>query len=226
MTDALATIDNRAVVPSNPLAGLSREDIAFPRLNLQQKTSDKVDKGLCKPGEIIDSNTGEILAVESSKLEIIPLTVSKSWFEYEMQDFDKKYTGMREIKTATDDALPYEEVTPEGVIIKREKAMNWMVLVVKTLGAGFGMPYLLTFKSSSYRTGKQLAGLVATRAFFNKPMHSMTYELSSFKRTKDKNSFFTFEIGKGRDTIEDEAAIAEKWLPVLNKPVEFEDPTF
>ena len=209
-----------ALVNKRPvLGGITKEDIEFPKLQLQQKMSQLVDTGKAKPGDIMDSSSLKILANETLKVEFVPLSMSKSWIEFEGSGNDKKYIGTTLI-TPSNEHWGFEEVKEDGRLITRQKAMNWLVLLPFQFKDKVAIPYLLTFKSTSFRTGKKLATSVAMGAFFERPIYSMAYELYSSKRTSDKGmSFHLFEIGENRALSKEEMVICEKWLSNINEPV-------
>ena len=58
-------------------------------------------------------------------------------------------------KEGYNDNLPWND-KENGIEIKRVRRMNFYVMLPKQIDAGTAVPYVLSFKSTSYREGKKL----------------------------------------------------------------------
>jgi hypothetical protein len=164
-----------------------------------QGLSQLVADGDAQMGDIVDSLTGEVIACGREKdfktLNFVPLFSFQEWVVYEKLAADK---------------LQYVEKVPYGPsnatwkwdtdTHKRVLVMNFYVMLDRDLDDKSALPYLLSFRSTSYKAGKKLATLVKKGALGDRPAPAYTYELSANKEANDKGTYYVFDVKKVGDT--------------------------
>lgn len=217
METGLVKTENTAVV-APPLGaaeitnieGLDFSDCQPTRLMLQQKMSKMVDDGKTKPGDIVDSVSGEIKGSESKPISLIPLSVYKEWAHFYTDEKPAKFFGRTPYSPANA-GWEYEGVSGD---VPPRPIMNQICMIWSLLPIGGGMPVLVNFRSSSYKAGKTLASLVMQNAVAKK---RKTIELSCEKQSNEKGTFFVFKVKDGRDLTPQEIAEADRWKKLISK---------
>lgn len=191
--------------------GTSTEDMLIPRVLLMQAMSQIVSNGKAAPGDVIDSVDMQPLAKPGTAVEIIPIMTFLEWRVSKFIDgqwqFEKKVPWNQ-----TNATWQYESII-DGIQTKNEKAINVFCLLPNKLDE---LPFLISFKSSSYQAGKKLSTHFQISSMKGKPPASVTFALTSVKQQKDKYSFFAFDVSKKRDTTKEELAIAYRWWKTLS----------
>lgn len=221
MTDLVKKVESTGVSISQGFgdSGISSEDLQIPTLQLVQKMSKAVDAGTAKAGDIFDSSEGTVVADEKTKLEFIPLRMVKSWQIFEVTGpTTKKY--IETVQYAPDNAhWRYEDGS-----IRRSLVMTWFCLLAKDLESGGALPYRISFKGMSMKTGKKLATLVAKAGMAKLPAYGRSYFLSSVKETNDKGTYHVYDVVPGNLSSKGWVSIAESWAPVVgSKPSHVEE---
>ncbi len=186
-------------------------DITIPRLWLGQAMSDFVKGKKADDGDIVNSETLEVIAKFGSKLEIIPIYTIKQWEIYKVET--KEEYIRTELTTPENDNLSYEDME-NGQAIRRVRKLGFFVLNPKDLK---GLPYLITFKKSSYPIGKRLISFFRECQKENHPPASYVFSLgaeSDTNRSGDEFKVFTLEKA-GRRSTPEELSTAYKWYTQL-----------
>lgn len=125
-------------------------DIVIPKLLLMQQSSQYVAAEKARLGDFVNSLNGDKLGSIVEPIEIIPFHFRKSW-DIVNKDDNNSYLR-NEPFTPANAALPWED--KEGAMnIKRIKRLDFFCMVPKMLGAGSVLPMVVSFKSTSYKTG-------------------------------------------------------------------------
>lgn len=193
--------------------GLDTSDLLISRLSLCQPLSKLVSEGRALPGEIVDSVSGEVLVKKGQSLEIIPVASYKEWNVLHLIDNQWKFIQKVPftIKTAT---WAKEAVTPEGIQVRNDLAMNFFVLIA---GKEQEFPYLLSFKRSSYYAGRKISTAIQKNLMLKRNISSTSFDLKSSLQTFDKFNFFVFDVEKKKDTTKEQMDIAKVWNERLSK---------
>lgn len=193
--------------------GIEASDLVIPRLMLMQNTSEFVGDGLAKLGDIINSQTSEVLGGLDSPVEIIPLRLSKTLRVYDQTQNPPKFIRS-ETLTAENAKRPYEE-DENGVRVRNYQTFNFFALLKKEIDAGEAFPVVVSFKSTSLTAGRQIATHIFKMAALGKLPYSQSILLTVSKEKKGTNTWATFGTAKGNLMGDVEKAESEKWLSIL-----------
>lgn len=186
-------------------------DILIPKLLLMQPTSEFVSQEKAKSGDIVNSLGGDVLCPKGSKLEIIPFKCVKTWIKMKQTSGKPEFMG-QEPYTMANAGTPRTEVDNDGNNIINYECINYYVLLPSEIAAGEFLPYVISFRSTSYKTGKKLETYRAKLADYKKPICFKTFELGSNLQENDQGRFYIYTVDQGRDTQEHELAEVKPWM--------------
>lgn len=189
----------------------SAADLIIPKILIMQGQSDFVndDKIQARQGEIRDSLEGKLLAKIGESIRFIPFFFYNTWVEFTEKEKKFVFSGMH-VRDRTNEDLEWEWVD-NGVNKKRAKAINCYVLLENELEDGVYLPYLLSFRNTSFKEGKKLVTLVEKlKQFKLSPAHRV-FELSTTKVTNEKGTWFGPEVTQVAETSEGHLFQAYQW---------------
>lgn len=200
------------------------QDIIIPKILPMQGLSELVTDGKAVMGEFRNSLSGEKLGSITDPIEIIPFAVQKVWDIYKQQGdkFEWEQSIPLDENPASkgyNDLLPWADKCPDtGVNIKRIRRMNFFVLLPSDLAQGHALPFVFSFKSTSYTEGKK----IYSQMYMSNPSKRLPPPAYTFKigGTKEKNDHGTFIVPKmelGRLTTADELASCLHWFKQVSK---------
>jgi hypothetical protein len=193
--------------------GISGQDLIIPKLLLMQGTSEYVGDDKAKLGDIVNSQTLEVVGSFTTSMQIIPLKMYKTWRIYDMSEGQPNFIRQVPV-TAANEKLAWEDIE-EGKPIRRDMCMNFFVLLDKELKANEAFPCVISFKRTSMQAGKQLATHLFKMAALGRPPYVQSLILSTAKRKTETNSYAIFEIGKGTELDSDAKGVAKEWISRL-----------
>ena len=191
---------------------LNAQDIIIPKILLMQGLSDLVADGKAMMGDFRDSLSGAKLGSIVEPIEIIPFHLEK-FIDIEEDDGEGNFKWARTEPLIEDplnpkynDNLPWTD-TIDGLAVKRVRRMNFFCVLpadVKSFGAG-ALPYVLSFKSTSFREGKKMYTQMFMRNRAQQlPPNAFTFKVGGEKVKNDKGTFIvpSVELGRRTDTLE------------------------
>ena len=182
---------------------MDSDDLVVPKIWALQKTSAIVDAEEGSFGDLRDSVSGETLAGFDDPIEIIPIYMTKTWLTTQ----GGKFVSVSPANSPNE--RPYED----GDMIN-SFCYNCYATVI---GRG-EIPYLITFKGKSKKTGKQLATQIYV---MNKsaglPPCGKVIELSSTKESNEKGSYAVLKIKPTRNCTAEEGKKALEWFKIVSK---------
>jgi hypothetical protein len=191
---------------------ISSKDIVIPKILAMQGLSELVSEGKAKLGDFVDSISGEVLGSIEKPVEFVPFHMEKVWIISVKKKGESKFEFDR-----------YEPVTPQNMdypfeaqvgddMVKYEYTLQFYVL----LPHDTSMPYVLSFKSTSLRSGKVLSTQMYVRnraAGLTPPSYTML--LGGKKEKNDKGTFIVMDTRvKGRTPAELETECLN-WYKVI-----------
>jgi hypothetical protein len=210
---------------------VSSRDIVIPRILMMQHTTEKVKDEEAKAGEFRDTSDDKVLGTVDKPFEFIPIHTTGKWVVYEAP---KPNAGKKKkvyLKTVPVDQNPKspgynddwkfegEDQDKEGKTIQvvRDRVLEVFLLLPEELKTG-GIPYVLGFRRTSMRAGKNLeTQMYVKNAAANKPPAARVMVLSGHKETDDHgNSYFVMDVKGGRESTPDEVATAFKWYQMIS----------
>lgn len=245
-TETTATKKDKAVevkAAANSLAQYEEEDflddsvdtqdLLISKLLLMQGVSQAVNDEKAMAGDLIDSVTLEKLGSgrekEYQEIPIIPLTSNKTWVVYEMIDGQPDWK--EEVPMTPQNQNWEQEETVDGVLLRRDRSLNFYVLREDQLEDPTAIPYLISFRRTAYRVGRGLAThfikcskannmIKARRArgenvAYVKPCATI-FNLSAKKTSNDTNTWWIPELTKKVTKLDDKhLAACGAWLKTL-----------
>lgn len=178
---------------------IDASQLTIPKILTMQGLSQMVADGDAQMGDIVDSLTGERLGCGREKdfqaINFVPLYSFQEWIVYEkVSNGDLQFT--EKVPFGPDNAnWKWDTDTHKRVLV-----MNFYVILEKDLADEGALPYLLSFRSTSYKAGKKLATLCKKGALANRPAPAYTYELSAHKESNDKGTFYVLDVKKAGET--------------------------
>ncbi len=194
------------------------KDIRIPRALLMQQMSDLVGQRKATAGDIVNSITGEKLADDKAPLKVVPITTFKTWtievlksgkWEWETQE---QYT----LKNSVRSKEPFDYVDKAGqkVSARAVEVINLLCFLEKDQGSAEALPYVISFRMTSFQCGQQILTERRNAQSANKPFPSYVLELSPAHTKNDKGSFYKFQVtGKSvNQGFKDNALVLKGWF--------------
>jgi hypothetical protein len=173
--------------------------IVIPKILCMQGLSQMVADGEAQMGDIVDSLTGEMLGCGREKdfqdFNFVPIYSFQEWIVYEKLGSDKLQFIEKVPYNASNANWQWDTDTQKRVLV-----MNFYVMLEKDLEEPGALPYLLSFRSTSYKTGKKLSTFILKGSMANRPAPAYTYTLSANKDSNDKGTFYVFDVKKTGET--------------------------
>lgn len=221
---AVAAEETELMLPEGEAWGseeLDASDIVVPKLLLMQGLSKFVTDGECSQGQIVDSlskkSVGGITNIKSKEgkpVDLVAFSATKSWIDFEKIDGQWVYIKTYPL-TGDNVGQPQEEIV-NGVEVRRDRCMNFYVLLADQIAAGEAIPYVVSFRRTSMRAGKKIATMAAKlKALGNKPLAFKHILLSVVPMQKDDKTFWGFEVAEGANSTPAELKEAYKWHQTL-----------
>lgn len=193
--------------------GVDRGDVLIPKLLLQQALSKYVVDGKAKAGDMVDSLTGNVLGDKNKAVEVVPILMTKTWRIMELEGNKYEYRRIEPVDSKNaDSALEWEE---SGKKFRRDKCLNFFVLLADQAGEPDAFPYAVTFARTSLTAGKQLATHFAKSQMLKQPPAAKSLKLTCTLVKNDLGSFYVFGVDQGRSTKPEELTNAYNWYKTL-----------
>ena len=200
------------------------QDIILAKILPMQPTSQFVANMQAQIGEFRDSLSCSKLGSIVEPLEILPFFVRKSW-DIHKQDKESGQFKWAEseplienpAQAGYNDNLPWHD-TINGEEIKRIRRMDFFVMLPSEIKTGESVPYVLSFKSTSFREGKKIFTQMYLR---NKkaglPPPAYTFKLAGSKQKNDKGTFIVPSVELGRKATAEEISECLSWFKTIQQ---------
>lgn len=205
------------------LPKLNTNDIVIAKILPMQGLSQLVSDGKAMMGEFRDSLSGNKLGSIAEPFEILPFHVEKYWDIME-EDGEGNFKWRKSeplvedpLQNGYNDALPWKDVV-DGVEIKRIRRMNFYCMLPGEIASGTGTPYILSFKSTSYREGKKLYTQMYMRnRRAQLPPPGFLFKVSGVKQKNDKGTFIVPTVELSRKATPEEIHECLNWYSLVKK---------
>lgn len=195
--------------------GIQARDLVIPRLLVMQNTSEAVGEDKAKLGDILNSQTLEVIGGLDHPIEIIPLKLWKTWRVMDMTTKNPKFLRNEDVNSKNEN-LPWED-NENGVTIRRDFTYNYYVLLVKDVAEGEAFPVVISFRRTSTQAGKGVATHLFKMAALGRAPYSQSVKLSVSKKKFETNTYAILECGKGEKVSDEGLAEAKKWLGLIGQ---------
>lgn len=182
------------------------------KLRLYNFGTDEVKKEIRKPGEIVDGNSGDVVAGRGTPMPFLLTYFLKEWHDHLMVNGQKEY----EFKGKTPDSSKtlsyrnYEEwITPEGAW-RRYEVNQLFLLPTNQLD---GIPYILTCKKSNLKHSTRLFS--AIRASCN-TLADNVYLLDTVMERYEDHDYYVYSFKKDKAATKEQNAAAGTWYQKLS----------
>ena len=188
---------------------IDNEDIIIPKILMMQGMSKLVTEGKAKLGDMVDSLTSEVLGDVNNAIEFIPFKTFKTWIIFHDEEYKETVP-----LTPANKGWPIED-TVDGVDIRRDKVFNVYCLLPEQIEKGDFLPYVLSFRRTSYYTGRKLATAFARLKMYKKPAFAKVFKLTANKQQKDKHTYFSFDLEQVGDSSNAQMKECKMWYDVV-----------
>lgn len=198
------------------------QDIVLSKILPMQGLSELVADGKARMGEMRDSLTGAMIAGIDQMFEFLPFHVEKFWDIMQENGDNFKWDRTEplvEIPGAPgyNDNLPWE-YEEAGLKHRRVRRMNFYGLLASQVKSGEAIPYVLSFKSMSFKEGKKMFTQMYLRnRRANLPPCAYVIAIKGAKRENDKGKFIVPTMELGRKATPDEVKQCFDWMQLIKK---------
>lgn len=189
---------------------IGSNDIIIPRILVMQGLSEFVTSGKAKFGDFVNSLSEKVVGSIASPMEFIPFYIDK------VQKVSKEVNGKYVIDhfeplTPINEKYPWEDFK-DGKKIKRENSYN-----VYAVLPGYELPVMLTFKSTSIKTGKEIATQMYAINMQTRKIApcSSVMILSGEKKQNDKGVFTVTHAKVANDATKEQIAECARWIQIV-----------
>jgi hypothetical protein len=203
-------------------------DLLLAKILPMQGMSKLVMDGKAVVGEFRDSLSGEKLGSIAEPFAIIPFHVEKQWDILEPNEAGD-FKWVRTIPLIENPTSPGyndnltwmdKETREDGKVVqvKRVRRMNFYVLIAKHIEEGSAIPYVLSFKSTSYKEGKKLLNQMYLRnRKINLPPPGFNIILGGRKDKNEDGTWIVPEYELGPKSTPEQLNEALYWFKLIKK---------
>jgi hypothetical protein len=192
--------------------GVDSQDILISKILLQQSLSKFVLDEKAKPGDMVDSVSGEVLGDKNKPIEIIPIMMTKSVVVEVLKNGKYEYVKQEPVQSFPEKL----EYVKDGESYRLNKSLNFYVLNASTAKDVDAFPMVLSFRRTSFMAGKALSTHFAKAQIGRYAPASKVFSVSSHKVENDKGTFYTFtDVKQGRASTPEELSNAYNWYKTL-----------
>lgn len=188
-------------------------DILLPKVLAMQGLSKAVAEEKAKQGEMRDSIDYKLLGDRTTPFEVIPFYYNKSWIIFHEVDGKMEYKG--QVPFGPDNANWEWEIVIDGVKHRRDQSLNFFCVDPREIAEGMFLPYLVSFRRTSYKGGKKLVTAKEKLKMGNRALASKTFFISTVQTKNDKGIFYVFDVAMGRDTTQKEIDAVLPWAELV-----------
>lgn len=226
-----------------------KSDLIVPYMSLGQGLSEAVQEKKVELGDIYRSTSGEKLGDPDHPVDVILLHPPKADWVYEQKGkskFEFRHTEPRNASNETlpwsfwadDDGVPMEPGAKGASEWRRVKRLTVFALLprdIESMKAEMAkveagelpdpnkalLPVALSFRSTSYATGRELINFVAQCNTFKTPVYKYQLPLFDVLEKNDDGSFYVWKTDrtKTKAVAKDHIPFVESWIQQLGAGV-------
>jgi len=204
VTNSLMDIQEDPDFDASLFAGVDSKDILIPKLLLAQSMTHFVqDEAKCpvtgaqvKPGDIVNSITGEIVCARNEEVKIHILSTFKTWAIYDVTN-DNKFLRIEPFTPANaGQAWEGEELDEKNmpIKVKRVQAINAYIMLESDLLNPAALPMVIRFSSTSFKTGKILTNFMTKAQMLKKNPYYKPVFLKSIQESNASAKWYEFTM--------------------------------
>ena len=213
-TGTVAVVNQKALDRLMDDSPSDSRDIMLPKILLAQGLSKSVAEGKAVMGEFRGSLDNKLLGNKEKGFEAIPFYISKSWIVFTEEKGTLKYTG--QVPFGPENAnWTWDDVDAQGRKVRRDQSLNMYCILPSEVTEGIFMPYLISFRRTSYTAGKKLITLKEKLKMFKRPLASTTITVTCRQDKNDKGVFYVYDIAQCRPTTGEEIEAVGPWFDLV-----------
>lgn len=186
------------------------KDLILPKILLQQALSESVKQRVARDGDYVNTLTGVVCSDDKGTVNVLPFYCRQS---YIIEKFNgKKFEFLKVVPNVVGEQKPFEE-TVEGVRYKNSHQYEFFCMLEDG-----GTPAIVSFKSTSHKTGKQLFNIMYLQNPQQKktPAHNWV-TLGRKEQTNDMGTFWVMDIGIGKESKPEEVKECLTWISTIKQ---------
>lgn len=219
---ALATPEPKALAIEQDVSSswgfgdISNQHLLLPRILVMQGLSKFVGEGMASVGELRDSLDCKKLGDKNTPMEFIVFHCDESVVTYELEDDVFEYRR-EEKRNANNADLPFES---EDGRFRYDNSLNFYCLLPHDIASGEPFPFVISFRRTSFGTGKKLFTQLTKLKMFRKPSAAKAFKLKTKPEENEKGKYFVFDLlEEKRDTTPAEVQTCFQWFEIVSKSV-------
>lgn len=250
MTDIQPRASSALSTQVNQGSGILRSDLIVPYLSLGQGLSDAVQEKKVELGDIYRSTTAEKLGDPDHPVSVILLHAPKAEWVYEQKGKSRFEYRRAEPRHAGNETLPWsfwadddsQEMAPgakgatEWRRVKRLTVFALLAGDIEAMKVEMAkveagelpdpnkalLPVALSFRSTSYNTGRELINFVAQCASFKTPVYKYQLPMFDVVESNDDGTFYVWKTDrtKTKAVQKDHIPFVEDWIAQLGAGVD------
>lgn len=187
------------------------KDLILPKILLQQALSEAVKLRVARDGDYLNTLTGAVCSNEGGNVHVLPFYCRQS---YVIEKWNgKKFEYLKTVPCVVGaEPKPYEEM------VGAERFKNSHVYEFFCMLEEGGTPAIVSFKSTSHKTGKKLFNLMYLQNPQQKktPAHNWII-LGSNAETNDMGTFNVMSISIGEESKPEQIKECLSWITTIKK---------
>ena len=189
---------------------MDASDYERDNILLAQKTSSFLDDPNCeaKPGELVRSDTMEVVGNSEKGVEVLPLKVYKTWRK---KGEDGKSYGNIVFKEG-DERYGETGTTDDGDEYELQLQYNVLVLLRDD---PFALPFVVCLRTKSISAAKRINSIARTLQMRGEKPWAQAIELYSEAWKDDNKTWFKFKAKAAGETTAQEREVAASWVKGL-----------
>lgn len=199
--------------------GITSSDILIGKILLMQGLSDLVSEEKAQTGDLVDSVTNVKLGDKKTPLEIVPISMFKTWVISRKAPGSSKFEYEEtQAENAENKDWQLDDVTlGDGTVERRDRVINFYVLLRKEIESGEAMPRVVSFRRTSYKAGKKVATHMAKMNMLRENPAARSLMLTCKTEKNDLGTYYVFDIEPGTKTDPAEQVVAREWFNTIKK---------
>ncbi len=204
---------------------VDNSDIIISKILVMQGMSDLVSDRKALIGELRDTLNGKLLGGmvgdKCKPMPFIAFHTFKTWIinhkETPPGAKEPKWVFKQQIPMTADNKGWEWNETVDGVEVRRDKVLNFYVLLPEEIAAGEAFPYLLSFRRTSYKAGQRISTEGSKLRALNKPLAQRVFNLGVVEEEGDEGKYCCLSVELGPQASDAEKAKAYEWYKVMQK---------
>lgn len=198
MTNEIAQATaNNVAIPNGISFGfetVTQKDIKVPLIHIAQAMSKVVDNGRAKPGDIVETMEGQVLAPKGGTVKVVPYYFQKSYQVQKLVENKKEFHAIEPY----DRERQYEEII-DGTQYFNYPCFNFFVLV---LGDATQSKYMLSFRGARNITsaGRPMLTQLMNSMQRKIPPYGNVYDIGVKQVENEKGKWYVFTANPDRET--------------------------